>query len=153
MDGLGNRFPPEIRAKYPHMMPEDVIIWERFIRNGQFLPDDVWFDVKVGIGLPVPSGQPDWMKRMVEYNYKKRIDMVWRVGLDYWVVEAKPFAGIVALGQVIFYSEAFADRFRPNYPVKRAVITDVIDADVKPVFDLYSVIVFEVGFENSPVFS
>ena len=135
------------------MMPEDHKIWVKFIENGLFLPDEVWYDVHVGAGIPLPSGQPDWMDKFVEYSYKKRIDMVWRTGLDFWVVEAKPLAGVVALGQVIFYAEAFVDKYRPTRDVFKGIVTDRVDPDVRRVFDHHSVVVFEVGTDGGADFS
>ena len=145
MGKLGIGVKPELRMKYPHMMPEDTIIWKKFIENGLFLPDLVWYDVRVGRGISIPSGQPDWMQRMADYTDKKRIDMVWKTGPTWWVIEAKPFAGVVALGQALFYAELFEAEYVPGQPVLRGIITDHVDLDVKPIFDKAGIVVFEVG--------
>lgn len=127
------------------MMPEDTLIWRKFIENDKYLPEKVWYDVRVGRAVEVPAGQPEWMKRMAEYSTRKRIDMVWLKGLQYWVVEAKPSAGVVALGQVIFYSKAFEKEYAPETPVIGAIVTDKVDQDVEPIFDELGVVVYEVG--------
>lgn len=145
MGELGPGLKPELRIKYPHMMPEDTIIWRRFIKNGKYMPDRVWYDVRVGRGITLESGQPEWLKRMADYTHKKRIDMVWRMGLNWWVVEAKPFAGMVALGQVLFYAELFEQQYAPGQKVGRAIVTDQVDPDVKPIFEKAQIVVFEVG--------
>lgn len=142
---LGPGVRPVLKVKYHHMMPEDTIIWRRFIENGSYLPDKVWYDVRVGKAVEVPSGQPEWMSKFAEYSTRKRIDMVWRKGLDYWVVEAKPRAGVVALGQVIYYSEGFRKEYQAPALIIPAIITDVVDEDVRPIFDAIGVVVFEVG--------
>ena len=146
---LGPGVRPVLVNKYPHMMPEDTIIWRRFIENGSYLPDQVWYDVRVGKAVEVPSGQPEWMHKFAEYSTRKRIDMVWRKGIDYWVVEAKPKAGVVALGQVIYYTEGFRKEYQVAGVIRPAIITDVVDEDVRPIFDAIGVIVFEVGREES----
>lgn len=126
-------------------MPEDHLIWLRFIENGEFLPEEVWYDVRVGRAVDVKDGQPAWMYKFAEYATRKRIDIVWRAGRDLWVVEAKPGAGLVALGQALYYSWAFEREYEHYGEVIPAVITDVVDEDVGPVFDLAGVVVFEVG--------
>ena len=132
-------------VKYPHMMPEDTVIWTRFLKNADVRIDEVWYDVRVGKAVEVPSGQPEWMKRFAEYSTRKRIDIVARRGNDYWIIEAKPKAGVVALGQALYYAEAFKAEFKPTASVVPAVVTDRVDPDVRPIFDRYGVVVFEVG--------
>ena len=145
MAKLGPGVKPELQMRYPHMMPEDTIIWRKFISNGMFLPDRVWYDVRVGRGIQLPSGQPEWMKRMVDYTHKKRIDMIWKFGPAWWVIEAKPAAGVVALGQVLFYAELFESEYAQGQKVGRGIVTDFVDLDVKPIFDKAGIVVFEVG--------
>ena len=140
---LGHK--PMVAAKYPHLAPEDAIIWRRLLGNDDVHFDEVWYDVRVGEAVRVPTGQPEWMQRMSDYSTRKRIDIVARRGWDYWVIEAKPFAGVVALGQAIFYSETFRDEYKIRTPVFAAVITDICDPDVLPIFDRHGVVVFEVG--------
>ena len=148
LSNLGLARLPEVSAKYPHMMPEDRIIWRRFVGNGLYLPDVVWYDVHVGKAVEVASGQPEWMHKFSEYSTRKRIDIVGRKGLDYWVIEAKPRAGIVALGQAVFYSLAFMEEYEHVGEVIPMVVTDVVDEDVRPILDLLGVVVFEVGREE-----
>ncbi len=149
MDRLLNGEKPRIMARYPHLAPEDRTIWTRFIENGSYLPNLVWYDVRVGMAVEVPSGQPEWMKRFAEYATRKRIDIVGLRGQDYYIIEAKPFAGVVALGQAIYYSEAFRAEYEHQGLVIPAVITDRVDPDVRPVFEAAGVVVFEVGRDES----
>lgn len=134
-----------VSVRYPHMMPEDIIIWRRFIENGIRLPDEVWYDVRVGEAMEVESGQPEWMKRFAEYSTRKRIDVIGRKGFDWFIIECKPRAGIVALGQAVYYAWAFEREYRPPGRVLAVIVTDVVDPDVRPLFDQAGVVVFEVG--------
>jgi len=145
MVSLGPGIKPKIETRYPHMMPEDFEIWTRFIRNGEYLPDECWYDVRVGRAWPMPDDAPQWMRRYCLMSTRKRIDIVWRVGQDYWVIELKPLAGTEALGQVIYYAEDFRREYAGTRRVMAAVVTDVVDQDVRPVFDLAGIVVFEVG--------
>lgn len=136
---------PEVRIKYPHMMPEDTAIWTAFLEDGKYIPDKVWYDVKVGASMPMPRNEPLWMKKYVEYSTRKRIDVVARVGLDYWIIECKPGAGHAALGQVIHYARAFTREYEFQGEVLPVILTDVMDPDLKIDFQEIGVVVFEVG--------
>ena len=136
---------PVPAPKYLHMMPEDSEIWTRFLKNADVVIDEVWYDVRVGQAVEVASGRPDWMRRWADYSTRKRIDVVARRGCDYWVIEVKPLAGMVALGQAIYYGEAFRKEYRPPRGVISAVVTDSVDQDVRSIFEQYGVVVFEVG--------
>lgn len=136
---------PKVSVRYKHMMPEDTVIWRKFIENGDGVPDEVWYDLRVGKAVEVASGQPEWMHRFAEYSTRKRIDVVGRRGLLWMVIEAKPLAGVVALGQVIYYSWAFVREYEPRGRVIPVIITDVVDPDVQPVFDRAGVLVYAVG--------
>ena len=142
---LGPSSAPVIAATYRHLMPEDTAIWRKFIRNGRYLPDEVWYDIRVGMGINLPAGRPEWMERFAEYNYKKRIDIVGRKGGTWWVIECKPAAGVVALGQIIYYTEAFRREHAGQGRVLPVIITDITDRDLLPIFQELGVLVFEVG--------
>jgi len=144
---IGKGQTPAILPKYKHLMPEDTILWRRFISNGQYLPDECWYDIRVGQGITLPGKRPGWMDKFAEYSYRKRIDIVWRKGGDYWVVECKPGAGVVALGQVIYYGWAFEREYQPTRPIIRAIITDYLDQDLLDLMQIFGVVVFEVGVE------
>ena len=138
---------PEVSVKYPHMMPEDTRIWRRCVALKMLPFDQVWYDVRVGQAVPVPNGQPDWMRKMAGYSCRKRIDIVGRQGLDYWVVEAKPGAGVVALGQALVYTMLFDMDYRHAGAVWPLVLTDRVDVDVGPLMGRLGVDVREVGLE------
>lgn len=142
---IPNGMKPRPAVKYRHMMPEDVIVWTKFLKNDDVVFDEVWYDLRVGLGIEVDTAQPEWLKRMADYTHRKRIDVVARRGEDYWIIEAKPFAGVVAFGQALYYAEAFKAEYRPPAAVIPCVVTDICDKDVLPVFDSYGVVVFEVG--------
>ena len=143
LEGIARK--PISSIRYPHMLSEDIVIWRRFVECGFYVPDKVWYDVRVGGGVYMDSGQPEWLRKMAEYTYRKRIDVVARRGRDYWIIEAKPLAGVVALGQAIYYANAFKIEYKPLGSVIPAVVTDIMDQDVGPIFDKYGVVVFEVG--------
>ena len=75
---------------------------------------------------------------------RKRIDVVARVGSGLWVVEIKPFASMLALGQVLGYTRLFVEEYRPEEEVRSVVVCDRIDEDLIDEFEADGVIVIEV---------
>ena len=136
---------PEVRMKYPHMMPEDTAIWSAFLEAGKYIPDKVWYDVKIGRAMRVPKGEPAWMKKYVDYSTRKRIDVVARVGLNYWIIECKPGAGHAALGQVIHYARAFMREYEFQGEIIPVILTDIMDPDLKTDFEEIGIVCLEVG--------
>jgi len=136
---------PVVKVRYPHMMPEDTAIWRRFVKNGLYLPDKVWYDVHVGMPIDVSGEKEPWVQQYIDKATKKRIDVVGRTGQNWIIIEVKPRAGIVALGQAIFYTWAFLREVEILGEIQGAVVTDSADPDLVPLFDELGIVVFEVG--------
>jgi len=145
---LGLAYVPKVQNRYPHMLREDIIIWRRFVANGDYLPDVVWYDVRCGSAVEVPDGQPDWMTNMAWRLTRKRIDVVGRVGRDYWIIEIKPRATHDAFGQAVFYADRFRKDYALNGEIIPVILTDLADPDILPLCNDAGVLVLEVGEEN-----
>ena len=139
------RYPPEKLAKYPHMSPEDVRIWERYLEH--HAQEWEWFayGVKVGKGAPVPPGTPEWLARMWKSLTKKRIDVVGSRNGRIWVIEVKPRCGLSAFGQAMAYRELYAQEYgvRPL----AMVVCEYSDPDAKALCLEHEIQVTEVGGE------
>lgn len=142
---LGLAEKPVLATRYRHMLREDLAIWRKFIVNGKFLPDKVWYDVRVGNAVTLGDDEPEWMVRMNQQLTRKRIDVVGKVGLDFWVIELKPEAGYDAFGQVVYYAYDFQREYAKGASVVPVIVTDFADPDVLPVCSQAGVLVLEVG--------
>lgn len=117
-------------AWYPHMMPNDVAIWERFIENNPDAYDKVIYDFPVGSDPDFDTALGDSSGATAQALYKKRIDVVGLKGDKVDIIELKPNAGASALGQVRAYVELYK-RDVSMTPVPRAVlITDTLRSDM-----------------------
>lgn len=108
---MAGRFVYGKRRRYPHMLGEDVAVWERFVGKfpGRF--DSVDYDWRVGDGVAV---DPEWDEayvRMARMLSQKRIDVVGWNGGAATIVEVKDRAGLSALGQVEGYRILFVRDF------------------------------------------
>jgi len=124
-------FPPTRRAKYPHMMPLDVEVWERFLDQYASLFLGFAYDVHVGTGM---NPDPEWLpsiqrdaKRLTQY----RIDVLAQTTQGLFVIEVKPRPAIGVLGQVLGYMTLFKADFNPSAAVYGAVVAQTIETDLR----------------------
>ena len=124
-------FPPTKLRKYPHMFALDITIWERFIdaHAGDF--DGFDYDIKVGSGTKAPESFGDNYKRMVEILSKYRIDAVGFKSDAIHIIEVKPEAGTIAIGQIALYSRLYKRDFNPSRRIVGTIVTDRELPDIK----------------------
>lgn len=129
---MKGRFPPTKLIKYPHLAPEDIVIWERFLERYAGAYESVDYDIRVGEGEPpLPTLEPKYAA-MAKALTQKRIDAVaYRPG-EIWIFEVKPRAALSALGQIISYTELYILTFNPTETIVPAVVCEMVDHDVKP---------------------
>ncbi len=128
------RFTFKKLAKYPHMKPADVEIWERFIDANSGFFDRVDYDLCVGEGadfLPTDESTPDGRQNRL---YKRKIDVVGYKGNAVWLVEVKPLADMEALGQIITYGDLYAKEKDVPQAVTLMVLAEKIMTEMKNVY-------------------
>lgn len=126
---MSGRLPYIKRRKYPHMMGEDALIWDRFITEYPDRFDTVDYDWRVGEGMPI---NPEWEEsfaRMAKMITQKRIDVIGWNGDKPTIIEVKKRVGLSALGQVLGYRTLFTQEF-VNFPdPELLVVTENIGID------------------------
>lgn len=124
MPDVTPRFPPDKLIHYPHMFPLDIEIWDRFLEKFGNNYTGFDYDVKVGTGTPAPSGSPKNYARMQGILSKYRIDCLGHKPSQLEIIEVKPEASTVAIGQVVTYIELYKRDFSPSLPIKGVIVTD-----------------------------
>jgi len=129
---------------YPHMMAMDVDVWSKYLAEPVASIKEVWYDVHVGESVKgIPAGD-ELTQRIADGVTRKRIDVVCRVGGGYWVVEVKPYANMVALGQILTYSRLFATEYRLDGEVIPVVVCNSVDPDLIDDFENMGVLLITV---------
>lgn len=141
MSELGPGQKPNIRNRYPHMMPEDVAVWSKFLRQTAGGILECWYDLRVGQSVQIGLGASDMAKRIASQLTRKRIDVVCRVREGYWVVEVKPHANMYAVGQVLSYVRLFAKEFEVSGEITPVLVCDSFDEDLIDEFDEFGILV------------
>ena len=132
--------------KFPHLMPNEVPIWEKFLAIWGNEFTDFRYDVRVGKGVdPGPKYDPKWRQLAIQLT-QKRIDAVARKGNVIWIFEVKPEAGLGALGQLLSYRVLYRQTFDYHGPLKLAVVTTKLNEDERTVYRKYRIHMFEVGY-------
>lgn len=115
--------------KYPHLLPADVDLWERFMEAHPGFFERVEYDVHVGGAIDV---RPWWSaedRRSFSHLAAKRIDVVGHTPGRIWIIEVKPEAGVSAIGQLISYRLLYEKRFGATAPLVLCLVTDFLTPD------------------------
>lgn len=135
MLALGVSQKPVVMPTYPHMLAEDTEVWSKYLASPLVPIKELWYDVHVGAGIPLPADASDMDRRIAAGISRKRIDVVAAVGGGFWIIEVKPRANMVALGQVLTYSRLFALEYSPRGEVWPVIVCDSADDDLVDQFD------------------
>lgn len=126
-------YAPEKLRIYPHMLPADVGLWERFLeRYGhEFAGFD--YDVHVGGRIERQSQWTDEIYEMGSSLVAKRIDAIgYRPG-ETWIIEVKPEAGVTSVGQLVTYRILYISKFAPIVPLVCVLVCSNILPDEEAV--------------------
>ncbi len=138
---LGEGYKPVVRPHYPHFLQEDTGVWTKFLTTDANRIKELWYDVKVGLPVLLGVGATDLERRIAAGVTRKRIDVVCSVGGGYWVVEIKPYANMLAVGQVISYVRMFALEYTVPGQIIPVIVCDAYDEDLVDEFDELGVLV------------
>lgn len=115
----------EKRYHYPHMKPNDIAIWERFI---EAYPD-AYFRVQYDVGI---GDIPEFMEQTsspqgqaMRELYRLKIDVVAESERFLDIVEVKHEAAPSSLGQLLAYVDLYKRDFAPTKAVRPVLITNV----------------------------
>lgn len=115
-------------SKYPHMKPEDVAVWNKYIAShpNQFERCD--YDVLCGDGAPVRAEDPEEIQRMHTIISSRKIDVVAYRDEVHYVIEVKPIATMSALGQILTYKSLYTQ----DNPEARIIVPMVVCGEIQP---------------------
>lgn len=121
-------FSPDERGRYPHMLPADVELWDRFLNEYGREFVGFRYDVHVGGAIEQASRWTGKVREMASWLASKRIDAVgYGPGVTV-IFEVKPEAGVTAVGQLITYRMLFMEK----YPVAGVVKCALVCSNVLP---------------------
>ena len=127
----GPIYPVSWRGRYPHLMPIDVVIWNRFLDKygGEFL--GFQYDVTVGEGaapLPEMSAQDKFLLWSLTV---KRVDCLGIRRDSVTLVEVKPRLGMAAVGQCVSYYCLWSKQYGVSPAVRVATVCEQSERDLE----------------------
>ena len=149
---MRGRFPAVLLAKYPHMAPADVEVWEQYLKFHRAEWDSFDYDVRVGKGVDPGPAFPANIRRDAMMLTQKRIDVVGYRGEETWIIEVKPRAGLGAVGQLVGYKTLYEQEHGQGSVTGLLLVCQVADDDVKEAARAAGIQVVEtkVGTELAP---
>lgn len=131
-------------ARYPHMLKQEMKIWEIFLAKYGRKYDRFEYDVHVGKIYPeLLKNQGPWLRGAFSI-YQKRIDAVGFSPGEITIFEVKPHAGLSALGQVLGYLALYDEDFSPLEELTATVVTGLIDPGTRSLFETHFIGVVEL---------
>lgn len=126
-------------AQFPHMMPEEIPVWENWLAAHDLTDSSIDYDVKVGTEIQDIEDMPEPYKSNCIMLSKKRIDAVITSPDRITIVEVKKCAGWSAIGQALGYTYLFQTEYNPDLPVTPLIVTETLTPDVQAILDHYQI--------------
>lgn len=138
---MPGRFEYKTLAKYPHMKPEDVAVWERFITKNPAFFERVDYDVVVGAGAPQNADHSENIQKMGTILTQKKIDVVGYNGELASIVEVGPIADMRKLGQILTYATLFAATYPDVRIAQKIVLCGQVERELEPMFAEHDIVI------------
>ncbi len=136
---MEGKFNYEKMIKYPHLLGEDVPVWNRFIDKFPDRFNTVDYDVHVGSGI-LTKFEPseNYSKQWLDLT-KKRIDVIGWKDNKPTIIEIKYRVGLDTLGQILGYRALYLKENPETLGLPILVVCNIIGPDDKYVLDSFSV--------------
>lgn len=120
---------------YPHLLPDDIPVWERYLAAFPDRYSRIEYDVRVGNGRPAPPGSDPNIRKMQRDLSRRRIDAVgFRPGqID--IIEITRLADLKAIGQLTAYPLLYQQTFRQTPNLHTILVAEELHTDIKTVID------------------
>jgi len=132
-------------VKYPHMLPQETRIWDRYLDQFGVPEGRISYDVHLGDGLSPDPDWPEWMIRMVKVLSTHRADVIVERQDEVIIVEVKSVAGMGALGQMLGYEALWVKERGTSRGVRLMCVCETAEADVEVAYDFYGIELVELG--------
>jgi len=134
----------EPKIKFPHMLPVEAELWDKFLSIRQPPFEKLEYDVHVGDAPERPPDLPEYLWGMFKSVNQKRIDVVGHDPDVIYVIEVKPRAGLSALGQVLAYKFLYLRDFKPTKPVQMRIVCERKEPNIDEIAEENGVYIWQV---------
>ena len=110
-------------ARYPHMLPAEVPIWERWVSQEPDWAQAVTYDVRLGAPWQLTPDATDDIRAIAAGLTTLRADVIAWDEDHLWVLEIKPSTTPGALGQALAYTALLGTTDPQSVPLIPAVLS------------------------------
>lgn len=125
------RFPFAPLTKYPHLAKNEVVIWDKFLKQNPDWAERVDYDVTCGEHDILPPGTPEHTKEDWDYLRSWKIDVVAFKNNIPFIIEVRPRAGLGAIGEVLSKAIMFLEEHSDLPQAQPVIITDAERPNVR----------------------
>lgn len=86
----------------------------------------IYYNVRVGKGIPLPDSYPAWITRDWMLSTQHRIDALIETQNNVIIVEVRSLAGRASFGALLLYKQLYEKDPAINLPVRLVVVSDYI---------------------------
>jgi len=116
---------------YAHLLPDDIIVWERFLSIHPNIYDRIEYDVRVGEGSTPPDDIEEKYKIMWRDLSQKRIDAIGHKPNLITIIEITRMAGMKAVGQLMVYPILYRGSYDKLTPISKLLIAEELLPDIE----------------------
>lgn len=124
---------------YPHLLAEDIELWEEFLEIYAPCYTSFEYDIRVGDGREAGEQYPDYIRKMSLNLTQRRIDVVAQTAKAVHLIEITLSAGFTCIGQCWGYPILYRLKFQPTKPVIPLILTRKVETDIQPILDAHGI--------------
>lgn len=132
------------RLPYSRMSAPEQEVWGRFLSYAEGQSRSWDYEFELGAGSYGPDATPPETPEFYLRALRKRVDAISQDESSVIIAEVKEVAGMACLGQLLTYRQLYWEEKRPRSLITLWAVCGRVDYDVRELFRLYSVRVFEV---------
>lgn len=131
---------PRPSRQYPHLLPEDVIVWERWLATNatKYLSFD--YDVRVGPATDPGDNYDPNIRKMASDLSRRRIDAVATTPSGTTLIEITRRAGLTAIGQLFAYPVLYRQTFPDTGPITMLLVCEALGTGVQDVLEAHNIL-------------
>ena len=123
---LGPSFPACKILRPPGMILKEATLFHYFQKDRCKDWKTIYYNVRVGKGIPLPDNYPSWLTRDWILSTQHRIDALIETQDNVLIVEVKSLAGRTAFGALLLYKQLYQKDPIIKLPIKLLVVSDFI---------------------------
>jgi hypothetical protein len=118
---------------YPHLLKDDITLWERFLASPYNVFTDYEYDIRVGEGRdPGPDYDRNIRKMALDLS-QRRIDAIGRTTSGITIIEISTAAGLTQIGQLLAYPSLYRKTFNFTGTIHRLLVAQTLQSDIEEV--------------------